>query len=316
MNVLVTGAAGFLGFHLTERLLSLGHSVTGIDNLFTGSSRNRDDLVKHEKFRFIEDDILGLSASRVHELFGSSPKFDRIFHLACPASPPLYQKDQLYTLDVCYLGSRNILDLAKAHKARIMLASTSEIYGDPEVHPQPESYRGNVNTLGPRSCYDEGKRILESLGFVYAQQHGVEVRIVRIFNTYGPRMSGEDGRVVSNFVCQALRNEALTVYGDGSQTRSFCYYSDLIDGFLRLIESDETRPVNLGSEFEFSILELAHAVLEVSGKQLPIRHLELPVDDPKVRRPDISRAKEVLHWEPKVSLKEGVREMMSWFDKN
>jgi UDP-glucuronate decarboxylase len=313
MNVLVTGAAGFLGFHLCEKLLADGHSVTGVDNFYTGSRSNRDDLVKNKNFKFVEADILEFGPSQAERLLGGNQKFDRIYHMACPASPPQYQRDQLYTLDVCTTGSRNVFELAKHWKARILIASTSEIYGDPEVHPQPESYRGNVNTLGPRSCYDEGKRVMETLGFIYASQHNVNVRIARIFNTYGPRMSGDDGRVVSNFVCQALKGQDLTVYGDGSQTRSFCYYSDQVAGLNKLMESTETGPVNIGSNREFSVLELAQTVRELSGRKLNIVHLDLPIDDPKIRRPDLSRAKALLNWEPTVALKQGVAEMMEWY---
>lgn len=312
----ITGAAGFLGYHLSRRLLAEGRKVLGVDNFQTGSLQNISDLqAEFKNFTFIEGDILhGPTLARAGEILPTlgESKLSHIYHLACPASPPLYQKDELNTLDICYKGTQNVLDFADKQQARVMLASTSEIYGDPEVHPQPESYRGNVNTMGPRSCYDEGKRVLETLGYIYSCR-GLEVRTARIFNTYGPRMSPLDGRVMTNFIKQALLGEALTVYGDGSQTRSLCYCDDLIEGFLLLMSSDLTEPVNLGSQQEFSVLELAKTVREKINPKLEIVFEELPKDDPKVRRPDTSRALKALGWSAKVSLSQGIDQMIADF---
>lgn len=324
MKVLVTGAAGFVAFHLIHKLLSEGQTVVGIDNMMTGQEQNVADLrtafPKH--FSFIKADINDLTPSAISsrtewsEALGTrATRFERVYHLACPASPPIYQKDMLHTLDTCYLGSRNVFELALAHKARMLIASTSEIYGDPEVHPQPEDYRGNVNTVGIRSCYDEGKRAMETMGFIYRTQKGLEVRTARIFNTYGPRMSPEDGRVLTNFISQALRGEPLTVYGDGKQTRSFCFVSDLVRGLTMLMECSVTEPVNLGSQYEFTILEMAQKVAQWINPQLKITHLPLPKDDPKIRRPNTSRAKELLGWETQVSLEDGVSRMIEEFRK-
>jgi UDP-glucuronate decarboxylase len=338
MRILVTGAAGFVAFHLIQKLLREGNTVLGIDNFMSGQERNIADLLAQfpGQFSFIKVDINELFRPEISvktqwaalRANASSVKFDiadtaseannfqRIYHLACPASPPIYQKDMLHTLDTCYVGSRNIFELAEQHKARVLIASTSEIYGDPEVHPQPEHYRGNVNTVGIRSCYDEGKRAMETMGFIYREQHGVEVRTARIFNTYGPRMSPEDGRVLTNFISQALRGEALTIYGDGKQTRSFCYVDDLVRGLCLLMESAVTEPVNLGSQFEFTILEMAEKVRQWINPALESKFVDLPKDDPKIRRPDTSRAKELLGWEPRVSLEVGVKTMIEEFRRN
>ncbi|MEY3901869.1 MAG: hypothetical protein RL189_1175 [Pseudomonadota bacterium] len=322
MRILVTGAAGFVAYHLVRKLLGEGHTVVGVDNMMSGQERNVSDLraAFAKNFSFIKADINDLNAEALRArpewsalLPSAVQRFERIYHLACPASPPIYQKDMLHTLDTCYTGSRNIFELARVHNARILIASTSEIYGDPEVHPQPEDYRGNVNTVGIRSCYDEGKRAMETMGFIYREQKGVEVRTARIFNTYGPRMSPEDGRVLTNFISQALRGEALTVYGDGKQTRSFCYVDDLVRGLHMLMESKVTEPVNLGSQFEFTILEMAEKVVRWVNPNLKISFLPLPKDDPKLRRPNTSRAKELLGWETQVSLEAGVKLMIEEF---
>ncbi|MEY4066141.1 MAG: hypothetical protein RIR26_2349 [Pseudomonadota bacterium] len=331
MRILITGAAGFVAFHLAKSLLREGHTVVGIDNMMSGQEKNVADLEAEFSYRFgfLKADVNDLNARSISsnvrwcELLGlpqphspsqtSLPRFDRIYHLACPASPPIYQKDMLHTLDTCYIGSRNMYELAKIHNARILIASTSEIYGDPEVHPQPEDYRGNVNTVGIRSCYDEGKRAMETMGFIYREQHGLEVRTARIFNTYGPRMSPSDGRVLTNFISQALQGESLTIYGDGQQTRSFCYVDDLVRGLRLLMESDVAVPVNLGSQFEFTIKEMAEKVIQWINPKLNFRYLPLPKDDPKVRRPLTSRAKELLGWETQVSLETGVMQMIEEF---
>ena len=313
---LVTGAAGFLGYHLCERLLSEGHEVVGLDNFLSGSAKNRDDLLEHKAFRFFELDVLACSkgGQGCAQLLGAAAGYDEIYHLACPASPPMYQRDQLGTLAICFEGTRNMLDLAQQTGARILIASTSEIYGDPDVHPQPESYRGNVNTMGPRSCYDEGKRVSETLGYIYGDR-GVTVRTVRIFNTYGPRMSPSDGRVVTNFIAQALRGESLTIYGDGKQTRSFCYFSDTIEGLVRVARGDSREPFNIGSQDEFTVGELADMVIAVSGKPLAKTHRDLPVDDPTRRRPDTTRAAQVLGWRAEVGIRDGIRRMYAWMSE-
>ena len=304
MRVLVTGGAGFLGSHLCDRLLEDGHEVVCLDNLFTGRKKNVVHLLGNPYFEFVRHDVIDPFKFEV----------DWIFNLACPASPPHYQYNPIKTTKTSVMGAINCLGLAKRVNARVFQASTSEIYGDPELHPQPESYWGNVNTIGLRSCYDEGKRCAETLFFDYHRQNGVDIRIVRIFNTYGPRMLANDGRVVSNFIVQALRGEDLTVYGDGSQTRSFCYYSDLIEGFMRLMSQDEiTGPVNIGNPGEFTMLELAENVLRLVGSKSKIVHLELPSDDPKQRKPDISLARSKLDWEPKVSLEEGLVPTIEYF---
>lgn len=302
-RVLVTGAAGFLGSHLCDSLVADGYDVVGIDNYFTGRKENIAQLAGNPNFEIVRHDVR-------HPYWG---EFELIFHLACPASPIFYQRNPIGTAKVNMLGALNMLGLAKRTGARIVYSSTSEIYGDPLEHPQTESYRGNVNTLGPRACYDEGKRMGEALFFDYWRQHRVDIKVARIFNTYGPRMNPDDGRVVSNFVVQALRGEALTVYGEGTQTRSFCYVDDLIEGLMRLMASDEKMPVNLGNPGEFTMMELAEKVLAKTGLDLPIVHLPLPQDDPRQRRPDIARAAEVLGWGPTVPLDQGLDRTIAWF---
>ncbi len=305
-KVLVTGGAGFLGSHLCEKLLKEHYDVICVDNFYTGSKVNIEHLLKDPYFELIRHDIT----------FPLYVEVDEIYNLACPASPIHYQNDPVQTTKVNVHGSINMLGLAKRTKAKILQASTSEVYGDPEVHPQPESYRGNVNPLGPRACYDEGKRCAETLFFDYHRQHGVKIKVARIFNTYGPRMHPNDGRVVSNFILQALRGEPLTIYGDGSQTRSFCYVDDLIDGLYRLMKTPDsfTGPVNLGNPEEVSILELAELILELTGSKSEIKFLPLPTDDPKQRCPDITLAKKVLEWEPKVQLREGLKKTIDYFE--
>jgi len=304
MRALITGGAGFLGSHLTDRLLQDGHEIICMDNLFTGSKRNIAHLMQNPNFEFLRHDVTDPFKLEV----------DQIYNLACPASPVHYQYNAIKTIKTSVMGAINCLGLAKRVNARVFQASTSEVYGDPEVHPQPESYWGSVNPIGIRSCYDEGKRCAETLFFDYHRQNGVDIRIVRIFNTYGPRMSPEDGRVVSNFIVQALRGEDITIYGDGSQTRSFCYYSDLIDGFVRLMEQDKlVGPVNIGNPGEFTMLELAEKVIQLTGTQSRIVHEALPADDPKQRQPDIELAKTELGWEPRVELDEGLVETIDYF---
>jgi UDP-glucuronate decarboxylase len=307
LRCLVTGGAGFVGSHLSDRLLAEGHEVVALDNFYTGSRRNVAHLVEHPRFSLVEHDV-----RQPFPALGG--RFDWIFHLACPASPPHYQRDPVFTSMTAVLGTLHGLERAEADGARFFQASTSEVYGDPEVHPQPESYKGSVNTLGPRACYDEGKRMGESLCMDFHRSRGVEVRIVRIFNTYGPRMNPEDGRVVSNFLMQALRGEALTLYGDGSQTRSFCFVDDLIDGFLRLMSHPtESGPVNIGTEFEFTMRELALEVGRAVGKAPVLVHRPLPADDPTQRRPDLSRARAVLGYEPRTPLAEGLVRTAAYF---
>jgi UDP-glucuronate decarboxylase len=296
MRILVTGGAGFLGSHLIDRLMNQGHEVLCLDNFYTGHKRNILQWINHPYFELIHHDITEPIRLEV----------DQIYHLACPASPVHYQYNPVKTIKTNVLGTLNMLGLAKRVKARFFLASTSEVYGDPEIHPQTEDYRGNVNPIGIRSCYDEGKRVAETLAFDYHRQNDVEIRVVRIFNTYGPRMLENDGRVVSNFIVQALKHQPLTVYGDGSQTRSFCYVSDLIEGFIRLMNSDYTGPVNLGNPGEYTILELAEAVQRTVNPDTPIQFKPLPQDDPRRRKPDITRAKTYLNWEPTVPLSEGL----------
>ncbi len=305
-RVLVTGGAGFLGSHLCERLLEAGHEVLCVDNFFTGRRTHVAHLLDHPGFEMMRHDIT----------FPLYVEVDRIFNLACPASPVHYQLDPVQTTKVSVHGAINMLGLAKRTKARILQASTSEVYGDPSLHPQPESYWGNVNPIGPRSCYDEGKRCAETLFFDYHRQHGLEIKVARIFNTYGPRMHPNDGRVVSNFVIQALTGQPLTVYGDGNQTRSFCYVDDLVEGLLRLMDSPAavTGPVNLGNPAEFTILELAELVRELTGSRSPIVFRPLPQDDPLQRRPDITRARELLGWEPKVPLRVGLEKTIAYFE--
>ncbi len=304
MKILVTGGAGFLGSHLIDRLMEQGHDVLCLDNFFTGTKRNIDRWMDHHNFELIRHDIT--EPIRV--------ECDRIYHLACPASPVHYQYNPVKTIKTNVLGTLNMLGLAKRVKARFLLASTSEVYGDPDVHPQPEEYRGNVNTIGIRSCYDEGKRVAETLAFDYHRQNGVDIRVMRIFNTYGPRMLENDGRVVSNFIVQALKGIPLTVYGDGSQTRSFCYASDLIEGMMRLMENDEhLGPVNIGNPGEYTILQLAEAIQRMVNPDAEIVYEPLPEDDPTQRQPDITRAKTWLGWEPTIELKEGLEKTIADF---
>ena len=304
MRILVTGGAGFLGSHLCERLLKDGHEVIAIDNLFTGRKQNLAHLLGNPGFEFVRHDIIDPFKFEV----------DQIYNLACPASPPHYQFNPIKTIKTSVMGAINCLGLAKRVKARVFQASTSEVYGDPAVHPQPESYWGNVNPIGRRSCYDEGKRCAETLFFDYHRENKVDIRVIRIFNTYGPRMHENDGRVVSNFIVQALRGEDLTIYGDGSQTRSFCYVDDLIEGFVRFMNQTETvGPLNLGNPSEFTMLQLADLTRKLIGGKSKIVHKRLPADDPKQRRPDITLARKVLNWEPTVPLEEGLKRTIAYF---
>ncbi len=304
MRILVTGGAGFLGSHLCDRLLKDGHEVICLDNFFTGRKSNLAHLAGNPRFELVRHDIIDPYKFEV----------DQIYNLACPASPPHYQFNPIKTVKTSVMGAINCLGLAKRLRARVFQASTSEVYGDPHVHPQPESYWGNVNPIGRRSCYDEGKRCAETLFFDYHRENKVDIRVVRIFNTYGPRMLANDGRVVSNFIVQALKGTPLTIYGDGSQTRSFCYVDDLIEGFVRLMDQTETAgPMNLGNPGEFTMLELAQHVLRLTKSKSKIVHQRLPSDDPKQRRPDITLAKKILKWEPKVPLDEGLKRTIAYF---
>jgi dTDP-glucose 4,6-dehydratase len=305
MRVLITGGAGFLGSHLCDRFLREGHWVIAMDNLITGSVRNIEHLAGHERFRFIKQDVT--------EYLYIDGSLDAVLHFASPASPVDYLELPIQTLKVGALGTHKALGLARAKGARFLLASTSEVYGDPRVHPQSEGYWGHVNPIGPRGVYDEAKRFAEALTMAYHRYHGLQTHIARIFNTYGPRMRLDDGRVVPNFIGQALRGEALTVHGDGSQTRSFCFYSDLIEGIYRLLCSNHVLPLNLGNPQEMTILELAHTVTRLVGNGAGIVHKPLPVDDPKVRQPDITLAREILHWEPEVGLADGLQQTIAWF---
>jgi dTDP-glucose 4,6-dehydratase len=305
VRILVTGAAGFLGSHLCDRFLEEGHQVIGMDNLITGSPDNIAHLFGHERFRFVHHDVT--------EFIYVEGEVDGVLHFASPASPVDYLELPIQTLKVGSLGTHKTLGLAKAKDARFLLASTSEVYGDPLEHPQAESYWGNVNPVGPRGVYDEAKRFAEALVMAYHREHGVDTRIARIFNTYGPRMRPNDGRVVSNFLVQALRGEDLTVYGEGDQSRSFCYVSDLVEGLYRLFLAEAVDPVNLGNPDEFTIAELAELVREDIGSTSGIRHLPLPEDDPQVRQPDIGRARELLDWAPEVPLEEGLRLTAGYF---
>jgi UDP-glucuronate decarboxylase len=302
----VTGGAGFLGSHLSERLLDEGHSVICLDNFFTGQERNISHLRSNKNFEVITHDITCPFAADV----------DEIYNLACPASPPQYQAEPIQTMKTSVLGALHMLDLARNCGAKVFQASTSEVYGDPLVHPQPESYWGHVNPIGIRSCYDEGKRCAETLFFDYARTYDVRVKVVRIFNTYGPRMHPQDGRVVSNFIVQALRGDDITIYGDGSQTRSFCYVDDLIDGFVRLMDSpnEVTGPINIGNPGEFTVLELASLIIDLINSCSRIVHLPLPSDDPRQRKPDITRAQEHLGWSPEVKLVDGLQLTIEYFD--
>ena len=306
-RILVTGGAGFLGSHLCERLVAEGNEVLCLDNFYTGHKRNILHLLDNPLFMVIEHDV-------TEQIF---LQVDEIYNLACPASPVHYQYDPIHTMKTSVMGAMHMLGLAKRVKARIFHASTSEVYGDPLVHPQPEDYWGHVNPIGERSCYDEGKRCAETLFYDYRRRHGLEVKIARIFNTYGPRMHPGDGRVVSNFIVQALKGEPLTVYGDGAQTRSFCYVSDLIDGFVRLMNSESTvtGPMNLGNPVEFTVLELAEEVLRLTGSKSSLIRKPLPSDDPKQRQPDISLARRTLAWEPNVQLRQGLLRTIEYFDR-
>ena len=304
MRVLITGAAGFLGSHLCDRFRQEGHSVVAMDNYITGTPENLAHLLG-DGFELVQHDVT--------EYVHVSGELDGVLHFASPASPTDYLELPIQTLKVGSLGTHKVLGLAKAKDARFLLASTSEVYGDPLVHPQPESYWGNVNPIGPRGVYDEAKRFAEALTMAYRRAHGVDTRIVRIFNTYGPRMRPGDGRVVSNFIVQALRGEPITVYGDGGQTRSFCYVEDEVEGIFRLFASDVTEPVNIGNPGEFTVTELAELVLELTGSSSELRYLPLPEDDPKTRKPDITRARELLGWRPEISLREGLSRTIEYF---
>ena len=304
-RTLVTGGSGFIGSHLCKRLLDMGHDVLAADNFYSSDRHNVHELLRNPRFELMRHDVT----------FPLYVEVDEIYHLACPASPVYYQRDPVQTTKTCVHGSINMLGLAKRLGARILLTSTSEVYGDPAVHPQPESYWGNVNPIGIRSCYDEGKRAAETLFFDYHRQHGLPIKVARIFNTYGPKMQPDDGRVVSNFIVQALKGEPLTVFGDGSQTRSFCYIDDMVDGLISLMNSprEVTGPINLGNPGEFTMIELAKQVMALTDSDCELQHLPLPADDPVRRKPDISRAREVLGWEPAVPLSEGLAQTVDYF---
>ena len=304
-RTLITGGAGFIGSHLCERLMAMDKYVLCIDNYFTGARRNVEHLLENPRFELMRHDVT----------FPLYVEVDEIYNLACPASPVHYQHDPVQTTKTSVHGAINMLGLAKRVRARILQASTSEVYGDPSVHPQPEAYWGNVNPIGPRACYDEGKRCAETLFFDYHRQHRLQIKVARIFNTYGPRMHPNDGRVVSNFIVQALKGEPITVYGDGSQTRSFCYVDDLVEGLLRLMETDQTvtGPMNLGNPGEFTILELAETIIRLTKSRSRIERRPLPPDDPKQRQPDIIAAKQILKWQPEIPLEEGLRRTIEYF---
>lgn len=306
-RIIVTGGCGFLGSHLCDDLIQQGHEVLCVDNCFTGTKRHIGHLLDHANFEFMRHDIT----------FPLYVEADQIYNMACPASPIHYQFDPVQTTKTSVHGAINMLGLAKRIKATILQASTSEVYGDPELHPQPETYWGRVNPIGPRACYDEGKRCAETLFFDYHRQHGLRIKIARIFNTYGPRMHPNDGRVVSNFIVQALQDKEITIYGDGQQTRSFCYVDDLVDGLIKLMNSDEslTGPINLGNPHEFTILELARKVIDLTGSKSKIIHRALPQDDPKQRKPDISEAGHKLGWNPAIELEEGLKKTVAYFDE-
>ncbi|WP_414696212.1 UDP-glucuronic acid decarboxylase family protein [Phenylobacterium sp.] len=305
-RILVTGGAGFIGSHLCERLLAQGHEVLCVDNFYTGARRNVGHLLSNPGFELLRHDVT----------FPLFVEVDEIYNLACPASPIHYQYDPVQTTKTSVHGAINMLGLAKRRKAKIFQASTSEVYGDPTVHPQPEEYWGNVNPIGFRSCYDEGKRCAETLFFDYRRQHNLRIKVARIFNTYGPRMHPNDGRVVSNFVVQALKGQPITLYGDGLQTRSFCYVDDLVEGFLRLMATGDeiTGPINLGNPGEFTMRQLADLVVEITGSKSQIEHRPLPQDDPKQRQPNIAKAKEILDWEPTIPLRQGLEKTVAYFD--
>ena len=305
MKILVTGGAGFLGSHLCDRLLDQGNEVICMDNFYTGSKKNIEHNLNNSNFEFIRHDVVD----------GFKVEVDQIYNLACPASPIHYQNNPIKTVKTSVLGAINALGLAKRVGARILQASTSEVYGDPSIHPQPESYRGNVNPIGPRACYDEGKRCAETLFFDYHHQNNVDIRVIRIFNTYGPRMSTEDGRVVSNFIAQAIIGEDITVYGDGRQTRSFCYVDDLIEGMIRMMNQEgEIGPINLGNEDEFTILELAENILNITKSKAKIIHKKLPIDDPMQRKPDCTKAKNILDWKAQIKLKDGLSKTIQYIN--
>jgi UDP-glucuronate decarboxylase len=306
-RALISGGAGFIGSHLCERLLAEGYEVLCVDNFYTGTRRNLHHILDHPRFELLRHDVC----------FPLYVEVDEIYNLACPASPIHYQFDPVQTTKTSVHGAINMLGLAKRVKAKILQASTSEVYGDPVVHPQPEEYWGNVNPIGPRSCYDEGKRCAETLFFDYYRQHHLRIKVARIFNTYGPRMHPQDGRVVSNFIVQALQNKDITVQGDGSQTRSFCYVDDLVDGLVRLMDSDDriTGPINLGNPREFTIRRLAEIVIELTGSHSNIVHTPLPMDDPKQRQPEIRKAAEFLNWQPTVELHDGLTKVIAYFDE-
>jgi UDP-glucuronate decarboxylase len=303
-TILVTGGAGFLGSHLCDRLTERGEDVICLDNFFTGRKANVRHLLDHPQFELVRHDVVRPVYLEV----------DQIYNLACPASPEAYQYNPIKTIKTSTVGTVNVLGLAKRCRARVLHASTSEVYGDPEVHPQREDYWGYVNPLGPRSCYDEGKRVAESLCMNYHHVHGIEVRLIRIFNTYGPRMDPKDGRVISNFITQALRGDPITIYGEGTQTRSFCFVNDLIEGMMRMMDQDDdVGPVNLGNPVENTMIELAEKVIEITGSSSKLVHLELPADDPRQRCPDISKARKLLGWEPGVELKDGLAETVAYY---
>ena len=304
-RILITGGAGFLGSHLCDRMIDAGNEVICLDNYFTGRRQNITHLLDHPNFELLRHDIIDPIKLEV----------DQIYNLACPASPIHYQYNAIKTMKTSVMGAINMLGLARRTKARILQASTSEVYGDPLMHPQKEGYWGHVNPIGIRSCYDEGKRCAETLFMDYKRQNGVDIRIMRIFNTYGPRMNADDGRVVSNFIVQALRGEEITIYGDGSQTRSFCYCDDNIEGMIRLMDGDHPGPINIGNPNEFTMLELAEQIIDLTGSSSKISHLPLPQDDPKQRQPDISLAKTELDWEPKTELREGLTSTIAYFEK-
>jgi len=308
-TILVTGGAGFIGSHLCERLLKMGHKVICLDNLFTSSIKNIEGFLKNKNFKFIKHDIV--------EPFYIKGKIDEIYNLACPASPVYYQMNAIHTVKANTIGMINVLGFARIHKAKVLQASTSEIYGDPLEHPQKETYWGNVNTIGIRSCYDEGKRISETLMFDYKRMRGIEIKVARIFNTYGPNMAENDGRVVSNFVVQALKNKPITIYGSGNQTRSFCYVDDLVDGLIKLMNSPKgfSGPINLGNPCEFTIEKLAQKVIKLTNSESKIVFKPLPQDDPCKRKPDISLAKKILKWQPKIELDTGLNKTIDYFKK-
>jgi UDP-glucuronate decarboxylase len=307
MNIVVTGSAGFIGSHLTEKLLDLGHKVLGVDNFQTGSKKNMDSFIDNENFVFIEHDI--------EEPLKIGDDIDQIYHLACPAAPLHYKKNPIKTLNTAFIGTKNLLELALKKNSRILYVSTSEVYGDPQEHPQNEKYWGNVNPIGERSCYNEGKRSAEALAFAYHRQRNVDIKVVRIFNTYGPRMAKNDGRVGPNFILQALANEPITIFGTGDQTRSFCYVSDMVSGLILMMENDKEflGPVNLGNPAEISMRSKAETIMRMTNSKSKITFYPLPQDDPHRRKPDISLAKEILNWEPSVDLENGLRETIDYF---